>query len=906
MADSFGLGRRLLAPEVVQSSAMDCGPAALKCLLEGFGISASYGRLREACQTDVDGTSIDTLEEAALQLGLEAEQVIAPVDHLLLPGHEALPAIVVVRLPSGITHFAVPWLRIGPFVQIMDPATGRRWSTCRQFLDEVYVHEMPVPAQVWRDWAGSDGFLDPLRQRMGGLGLDGPETDHLVDAARQSLGWRPLAALDAATRMVSAIVRAGGLRRGHEAERALACFFEHASHDLPSEELTVPDAYWSARMAPPGPEGGEQVLLRGAVLVHVHGRRQVEAPPESAEGPAPLSPELVAALEEPPARPSRELLQLLRADGLLAPAVLAAAMAIAAAVVVIQALLFRGLLELGLQLGTNAQRRVALAALLAFLVAYYVLQLQIVAGLARLGRRLDARLRLAFLAKLPRLGDRYFQSRLISDMAERSHSIHQLRALPRLGFELLWTACTLVFTTLGIIWLDPASAPIAILSGGLAITVPLIAQPALAERDLRVRTHVGALSRFYLDALQGLVAVRTHGAERSMLREHESLLVEWARSSIGRFRAVVAVEGVQLLIGFGLAAWLLLSYLARQGESAGVLLLAYWALSLPVLGQEVALLARQYPVHRSVTLRLLEPLGAPEGQLEGREEEQKTDRSSPNVMPTTGAQVDLEGVNVRVAGHTVLEGIDLRIEPGSHVAIVGPSGAGKSTLVGLLLGWHRPATGRLRVDGALLHGWRLEQLRRATAWVDPAVQLWNRSLTENLRYGSPEDVTLPMDLVVDQADLQAVLERLPDGLRTPLGEGGALVSGGEGQRVRFGRALVRPGVRLVILDEPFRGLDREKRRRLLARARELWREATLLCITHDVAETRTFDRVVVMDEGRVVETGLPSDLAGHADSRYGAMLDAETAIRQGLWFGGGWRWLRLDDGRVVEGQRQIE
>ena len=69
----------MLAPEVVQTSAMDCGPAALKCLLEGFGISVSYGRLREACQTDVDGTSIDTMEEVACQLGLDAEQVMIPL-----------------------------------------------------------------------------------------------------------------------------------------------------------------------------------------------------------------------------------------------------------------------------------------------------------------------------------------------------------------------------------------------------------------------------------------------------------------------------------------------------------------------------------------------------------------------------------------------------------------------------------------------------------------------------------------------------------------------------------------------------------------------------------------------------------------------------------------------------------
>jgi hypothetical protein len=100
-------GRRLFAAEVAQTSAMDCGPASLKCLLEGFGIHVSYGRLREACQTDVDGTSIDTIEEAAVQLGLEAEQVIVPVDHLLRPEAAALPALIVVRLVSGFTHFVV-------------------------------------------------------------------------------------------------------------------------------------------------------------------------------------------------------------------------------------------------------------------------------------------------------------------------------------------------------------------------------------------------------------------------------------------------------------------------------------------------------------------------------------------------------------------------------------------------------------------------------------------------------------------------------------------------------------------------------------------------------------------------------------------------------------------------------
>jgi ATP-binding cassette subfamily B protein len=130
--------RRWLAEEVVQTSSMDCGPAALKCLLEGFGIRASYGRLREACQTDVDGTSIDTLEEIANQLGLAAEQVMVPPDHLCIPGQELLPAIAVVRLPGGILHFWVLWRRHGRFVQVMDPALGRRWLSLEVVLSQIF------------------------------------------------------------------------------------------------------------------------------------------------------------------------------------------------------------------------------------------------------------------------------------------------------------------------------------------------------------------------------------------------------------------------------------------------------------------------------------------------------------------------------------------------------------------------------------------------------------------------------------------------------------------------------------------------------------------------------------------------------------------------------------------------
>ncbi|MFL6236766.1 MAG: ATP-binding cassette domain-containing protein [Thermoanaerobaculia bacterium] len=882
--------RRFLAPEVIQTSAMDCGPAALKSLLGGFDIEASYGRLREACQIDLDGTSIDTLEEVAVQLGLEAEQVMVPADHLLTPAAGSLPALVVVRQPNGMTHFLVVWSAAGRFVQVMDPGSGRHWWTARQLFDQLYVHRMPVPADGWREWAGTSEFVDPLRGRLMDLGVSREEADRHLAAALADPGWGALAALDASARMVRSVVDAGGLRRGRTAARVLGSVLEDARKTAGQPGGPVPDAYWTVRPGPPDEDGGEQLLFRGAVLVRVRGRREERA---VAEG---LSPELAAALSEPPARPGRTMLKLLRAGGAAGPAALVLALVTAGLGVAFEAILFRAFFDLGRPLGLADQRLAAASLLTAFVVALLFLDLPITLGSLRLGRHLETRLRLAFLEKIPRLADRYFHSRLTSDMAERSHSVQRLRLTSELGESFLRSACELVFTMAGIIWLDPGIAPLALLTGVIVVGVPAAMLPFLQEWDLRLRSHTGALSRFYLDALLGLFPIRTHGAQKAVRRQHEGLLVEWARAHL-KLRAVeVTADTVVQILMLALIAALVFSHLARHGLDGGVLLLFFWAMNVFTLGHMLTLMiATQYPSHRNVALRLLEPLGAPEeGEMAAAEEAPEAARS--------GVALAFEGVSVRVAGHTILEGIDLAVAAGEQVAVVGPSGAGKSSLLGLLLGWHRPAEGRVRIDGEVLDGERLAILRRETAWVDPAVQIWNRSFLENLRYGSRDGLERPLDGVVRQADLAGVLRKLPQGLQTALGEGGGLVSGGEGQRVRFGRALVRPDVRLALLDEPFRGLDRDRRRELLAHARRHWRGSTLLCVTHDVGETLSFERVLVVEGGRIVEDGRPQELAADAGSRYRALLDAEQEVREGLWANAAWRRLRMEAGNLTAGE----
>jgi len=862
--------RHFLVPEAVQASAMDCGPASLKSLLEGFGIPASYGRLREACQTDVDGTSIDTMEDVARQLGLDAEQIMLPRDHLLLPEAEALPAIVVVVLPSGITHFIVVWRRHGALLQLMDPATGRRWITCRRFLEDIYIGKTLVPATAWREWAGSEPSLNAMLHRLRKIGIPGQS---LLEAAIADSSWRKLAALDAGIRLADSMVESGGVSSGSQARRLLERFL--------ADDRLISAGYWSVQ-----PRGEAELTLRGAVLVRVRGRLE-----KTAEETARLPLELAAALEEKPAKPGRELLKLLREDGVFTPALLLLALFSASAAVILEAVLFRGIFDLGRDLGLSGQRMGAAAALILFLAGLLFLEFPVASGLLRLGRHLETRLRQAFLEKIPRLGDRYFQSRLKSDMTERSHMIHRIRHLPELGGQLLRSTIELALTTVGIIWLDPRSAPLAIAAAVVALALPLAAQPVVMERDLRVRTHTGALCRYYLDALLGLVPIRVHGAQRAVRREHGKLLLDWAQAGVGLQQVVVWVEAAQYALGFALAAWLLFAHLGRSGEAGAVLLLIYWALNLPVLGQDIAQVAWQYPAYRNMTLRLLEPLGAWEEPVA------ETSASSSRAASEGATSIALRNVSVRAAGHTILEEINLDVPAGAHVAIVGPSGAGKSSLAGLLLGWWRPASGGVLVDGQPLAG-RLEEVRRQTAWVDPAVHLWNRTLFENLRYGANNGNSRPMMQVIEAAELRRVLERLPEGFETHLGEGGGLISGGEGQRVRLGRALLRAGVRLAILDEPFRGLDREQRRELLQRVRRLWRDVTLLCITHDVSETRAFDRVLVIESGKIVEDGHPEALAAESASRYRALLDAERAVQLAGWSRGAWRRLRLDNGNI--------
>ncbi len=873
--------RRFLVPEVIQTSVMDCGPASLKSLFAGFGLYLSYGRLREACQTDVDGTSIDTLETMAQAHGLDAAQVVIPADLVLLPTSACLPAIVVMRLAGGATHFVVLWSVHGPLVQIMDPGAGRIWMHRRRFLDSLYIHEQMVTREMWGEWSQSDVFTAGMESRMRALGVEPTLWNEHISGERMSISRisirKDRACLDASLRLAQTLRDAGKLTPGAEAEQFLSLCEQNPEQ--------IPPEFWTVRKTTgDDKQDDEQLMMRGAVLVVAAGKRAKK----SAE---PLPQSLEAVRNEPPTRVWLPVWQAVQESGWLSTGLIVLALLTSAAGTVFEPLLFRGFLDLARHLKLPGQRIGAIVAMTGFLGGLLALEWPAVTGLLRVGRQLEIRLRTRILMKIPRLHDRHFQSRLISDMAFRAHTLQLLRQLPELAGLFVRLTASLIFIAAGIAWFYPGAALPAVLAVIVAVGVPLLFQPALASRDLRFREFSGALSRFYLDALLGLRPIQAHGAAQTLRTLHSEQLGQWAEAGLRLQSVFVRAEVLQMAVTYVPVIALVYREALRSSSPAGLLLLAYWAVSIPTLGQELASIAWEMPALRNTLWRLLEPLGAPEEAIP---------ETAPVAAKTSGVGLEIEKVTVVAGGHVILEDVDLSIAPGEHIAVVGSSGAGKSSLASLLLGWHKPQKGNVTVDGAPLDAEQLAQLRRHTAWIAPEVHLFQATLLDNLSYGNGSDSTGRVGLAIQGTDLLSVLERLPDGLQTDLGESGALVSGGEGQNVRIGRAMARPDIRLAILDEPARGLDREARRTLLAKARRHFARATMIFVTHDVPDTLDFQRVLVIEQGRIVEQGSPRELYEKKGSRYRALCDQETITRQSLASGSLWRRMKMSNGVLSE------
>jgi ATP-binding cassette subfamily B protein len=232
-------------------------------------------------------------------------------------------------------------------------------------------------------------------------------------------------------------------------------------------------------------------------------------------------------------------------------------------------------------------------------------------------------------------------------------------------------------------------------------------------------------------------------------------------------------------------------------------------------------------------------------------------------------------------GDEALRGVDLHVRPGEVVALVGTTGAGKSTFVKLVARFYDATAGTVRVDGVPIAHLALTQYRRQIGYVPQEAFLFSGTLRSNIAYGRPDATDLDVERAAREVGAHAFIGSLPGGYQTPVAERGRSLSAGQRQLLCLARAaLVDPA--LLILDEATSNLDLATESRVRRAMRSLARGRTTLLIAHRLQTARTADRIVVLEEGRIVEQGAHDELVahhGHYATLWEAFAQASRPVR---------------------------
>jgi ATP-binding cassette subfamily B protein len=231
--------------------------------------------------------------------------------------------------------------------------------------------------------------------------------------------------------------------------------------------------------------------------------------------------------------------------------------------------------------------------------------------------------------------------------------------------------------------------------------------------------------------------------------------------------------------------------------------------------------------------------------------------------PKHGGGVPIAFKNVRFAypkRPPILDGFDLRIEPGERIGLVGLSGAGKSTVLTLVQRFYDVGLGRIEVAGRDIRDLTQESLRQIIGVVPQDISLFHRSVRENIRYGRPDASDAEVLAAAEAAHCREFIEALPEGFDTVVGDRGVKLSGGQRQRIAIARAFLKDAP-VLLLDEATSALDSESERAVQEALDDLMQDRTVIAIAHRLSTLRRFDRIVVMEDGRVIDQGTPAALA---------------------------------------------
>jgi ATP-binding cassette, subfamily B, bacterial len=478
--------------------------------------------------------------------------------------------------------------------------------------------------------------------------------------------------------------------------------------------------------------------------------------------------------------------------------------------------------------------------------------------LQRLGQETVFDMREALYSKVHALGLDYHGKKRTGDTITRVTSdVKEVRSmLVDSVVEVFSSVMILLGMMVVMLWLDWQLTLLAL------VTVPFLFlavsryRKALIARMRIVRTREGAIASVMQEAITGIRAVKLFAREEDEMERFRVESRESLRASVdsavieAKFSTVLGIVG-------GLGTALVMYFGARQVLAGNLSLgdmtvfIAYLALFLSPLW---ALSRQVNQIGTSLVSgeRIIELLNA---------EPTVKDLPGARPAPDLDGRVIFEGVRFAYEDEAgeVLRGVDFDVEAGSRVALVGVSGAGKTTVTSLIARLYDPQGGRVLIDGEDVRGFTLKSLRDSITFVPQDPMLFRATVAENIAYGRPGASREEIEAIAELAGADEFIRELPDGYDTLLSERGESLSGGQRQRISIARAMLRD-TPILILDEPQSGLDAEAAAAVEESWRDLTEGRTTFVIAHELRLVRSVDLILVIEEGRVAETGTHEDL----------------------------------------------
>jgi ATP-binding cassette, subfamily B, bacterial len=478
--------------------------------------------------------------------------------------------------------------------------------------------------------------------------------------------------------------------------------------------------------------------------------------------------------------------------------------------------------------------------------------------LSKLGQETVFDMRDALYRKVHDLGLDYHEARRTGDTITRVTSdVKEVRSLlvdsvVEVGSSFLILIGMLVV----MLWMSPSLTILAL------VTVPFLFlavrryRQALIERMRVVRTKEGAIASVIQESVTGIRAVKIFAREddeidRFRKESHDSLSASVDSSLIeAKFSILLGIVGgvgTALVVYFGtrqvLAGTLSVGGLTVFVSYLGLFLSPLWALSRQVNQIGKSLVSGE----RIIDLLTAEP----------------SVKDSPDARPAPSLEGRVAFENVYFAydeeAGEVLHGMDFEVEAGRRVALVGVSGAGKTTVTSLLARLYDPQGGRVLVDGEDVKEYTLKSLRDSITFVPQEPMLFRATVAENISYGKPGASVEEIEEAARLAGADDFIQEMSEGYETLLAERGESLSGGQRQRVSIARAMLR-NTPILVLDEPQSGLDAEAAEAVESHWRELTEGRTTFVIAHELRLVKGVDKILVLEDGRVAESGTHDEL----------------------------------------------